>query len=76
MPLAASIRAEGLYVERVGGLGSLSLLAGREAVRQAAADESLMQRFVELADRFDREIMPQGPGTRQRAGLIAVGHRA
>ncbi len=74
--LAASIRAEGLYVERVGGLGSLSLLAGREAVRRAATDDALLQRFVELADRFDREIMPQGPGTRQRAGLIAVAHRA
>lgn len=74
--LAASIRAEGLYVERVGGLGSLSLLAGREAVRRAAAEQTLMQRFIELADRFDREIMPQGPGTRQRAGLIAVAHRA
>jgi ubiquinone/menaquinone biosynthesis C-methylase UbiE len=74
--LAAAIRGEGLYVERVGGLGSLSLLAGPEAVRRATSEESLLARFVDLADRFDREIMPQGPGTRQRAGLIAVAHRA
>jgi hypothetical protein len=74
--LAGLLRGEGLFVERVGGLGSLSLLAGTEAVRRACADADLLERFIELADRFDREIMPQGPGTRQRAGLIAVAHRA
>ena len=38
-------------------------------------EETLFQEFLELCERFDREILPEGLGTR-RAGLIAVAERA
>jgi SAM-dependent methyltransferase len=73
--LAGHLRRAGLYVERVGGLGSLSLLAGAAALRRVQDDDERFRHFVDLCDRFDRSVMPHGPGTRQRAGLIAVAHR-
>jgi SAM-dependent methyltransferase len=73
---AGLIRATGMYVERVGGLGSMSLLCTAEAVARVREDQPLLERFIDLCDRFDRDVMPHGPGTRQRAGLIAVAHRA
>ena len=30
------------------------------------------QDFVDLCERFDLEVLPDGPGSKQRAGLIAV----
>jgi len=65
----------GLHVVRVSGLGSLANLCREETVRLAAQDPALLDAFVELCNYFDREVMPDGPGTRQRAGLIAVGQR-
>ena len=64
----------GMRVLRVGGLGSLANLCGREALERVLSDEALFQK--ELCERFDNEILPEGPGTRQRAGLIAVAERA
>ena len=43
---------------------------------QDLGDEVLFEQFLDLCERFDREILPDGPGTRQRAGLIAVAERA
>jgi hypothetical protein len=60
----------------LGGLGSLANLCGPEAVQRAQVDEALFWEFVELCDRYDREILPDGPGTRERAGLILVAERA
>jgi hypothetical protein len=62
----------GMRVLRIGGLGSLANLCGKEAVERALKDEALFQEFLELCEHFDREVLPDGPGTRQRAGLIAV----
>jgi len=62
----------GMRVLRCGGLGSLALLCGRETVEQVRGDKKLFEQFVEFCERFDLEILPHGPGTRQRAGLIAV----
>jgi len=39
---------------------------------QVCQDEALFQDFLDLCERFDREVLPGGPGTRQRAGLIAA----
>jgi hypothetical protein len=39
---------------------------------QVGQDEALFAAFLDLGERFDREVLPDGPGTRQRAGLIAV----
>jgi len=66
----------GMKVVRLGGLGSLAGLCGAERLKQAFEDETLFEQFLDLCERFDREILPDGPGTRQRAGLIAVAERA
>lgn len=66
----------GMRVLRIGGLGSLANLCGKETVERVTRDEVLFQELLELCERFDREILPKGPGTRQRAGLIAVAERA
>ena len=74
--LGALVEASGLRPLRVGSLGSLASLAGQEAVRAARQDPEIFEEFLDLCERFDREIMPDGPGTRQRAGLIVVAERA
>jgi len=67
---------DGMRVVRVGGLGSLASLCGMDQLKQVLDGEVPFQQFLDLCERFDREIMLDGPGTRQRAGLIAVGERA
>lgn len=64
-----------MEVLRCGGLGSLSwltLVDRPELLETVLADETLFEQFVDLCERFDREVMPYGPGTRHRCGLIAV----
>lgn len=70
--LRAALQGEGMRVLRCGGLGTLANLCGQDTVAQTLRGETLFQTFVELCERFDREVLPDGPGTRQRAGLIAV----
>jgi len=65
----------GMRILRIGGLGSLANLCGKETIEQVLSNDGLFQEFLELCERFDREILPEGPGTRQRAGLIAVAER-
>lgn len=62
----------GMQVLRCGGLGTLANFCGREAVERVCQDGALFQNFLDLCERFDQEVLPEGPGTRQRAGLIAV----
>jgi ubiquinone/menaquinone biosynthesis C-methylase UbiE len=66
------LEAEGMQIVRCGGLGSLVGLCDLEALLQVKNDGVLLESFLSLCERFDREILPEGPGTRQRAGLIAV----
>jgi SAM-dependent methyltransferase len=73
--LRAELEHAGMHVLRCGGLGSLAGLCERETVDRVLADERLTEQFLALCERFDREILPHGPGTRQRAGLIAVAAR-
>jgi len=70
--LRALLEEAGMRVLRCGGLGSLANFCDSEAVERACQDQALFQEFVDLCERFDREVLPEGPGTRQRAGLIAV----
>ncbi len=70
--LRTLLEEAGMRVLRCGGLGTLANFCGPEAVEQVCQDEALFQDFVDLCERFDREVLPNGPGTRQRAGLIAV----
>lgn len=34
-----------------------------------------LERFVEYCERFDREMMPAGPGSFRRSGIIALAER-
>ena len=70
--LRTLLEGAGMRVLRCGGLGTLANFCGPEAMEQVCQDEALFQDFVDLCERFDREVLPGGPGTRQRAGLIAV----
>lgn len=69
--LRAALEREGMRVLRCGGLGTLANLCGQETVARAL-QEDLFETFLDLCEQFDREVLPDGPGTRQRAGLIAV----
>jgi len=70
-----SLEQHGLHVLRCGGLGSLANLCGQETLELALKDNALLNEFLDLCERFDLELLPGGPGTRQRAGLIAVAER-
>jgi ubiquinone/menaquinone biosynthesis C-methylase UbiE len=70
--LEAILETAGMKVLRCGGIGSLASLCGQETLECILKDESLLQGFLDLCERFDHEILPDGPGTRQRAGLLAV----
>ncbi len=70
--LRTVLEGAGMRVLRCGGLGSLALLCGRETLQRVRGDGQLFEQFVKLCERFDLEILPDGPGTRQRAGLIGV----
>lgn len=73
--LRAILQDEGLRVQRCGGLGSLALLCGQETVGRVLKDEALREAFLDYCERFDEAILPDGPGTRHRAGLLAVAER-
>lgn len=65
----------GMRILRLGGLGSLANLCGGEVLKPVLEDEVLFQEFLNLCEDFDKEILPEGPGTKERAGLIAVAER-
>jgi SAM-dependent methyltransferase len=73
--LTTILENEGMRVLRCSGLGSLAGLCAPEALARILKDGTLLESFLTICERFDREILPCGPGTRQRAGLIAVARR-
>jgi len=73
--LRAILEKEGMRVLRCGGLGTLANLCGDETVQKVLKDKTLFREFVELCEQYDQTVLPGGTGTRQRAGLIAVGVR-
>jgi SAM-dependent methyltransferase len=73
--LKAILERNNMNVIRCCGIGSLAFFCGEEMIQKVQEDEKLFGNFLDLCDRFDKEIMPEGPGTRQRAGLIAVAER-
>jgi hypothetical protein len=66
------LEGEGMKVLRCGGLGSLARMCGEQPLQNAMADEELFGKFLDLCEWYDRNILPHGPGTRLRAGLIAI----
>ena len=73
--LGAIVGDCGMEVVRLGGLGSLAHLCYGETLARVMGDSRLFEEFVSLAERYDLEVSPQGPGSYRRAGLIAVGER-
>jgi SAM-dependent methyltransferase len=69
--LEQELKANGMGVLEVRGIGSLANLC-EDVVPRILDDPALLEEFLDLCERFDREIMPGGPGTCQRAGLLAV----
>lgn len=72
--LAERIQGLGLRVIRCTGLGSLVGLIEPDRVQEICASDKF-EEFIRYSERFDLEMLPDGPGTRQRAGLIAVAER-
>ena len=72
--LRGILERAGMQVLRCGGLGTLADFCKEETIKLLLErkDEKLFEDFLDLCERFDREILPDGPGTWQRAGLIAV----
>ena len=73
--LRALLAQAGLRVVRCGGLGSLAGLCRPETIERVVTDPETLEQFLGLCERFDEMVLPDGPGTRQRAGLIAVAER-
>ncbi len=65
----------GMRVLRCGGVGSLAGLCEHEVLAYVLRNEPLLPPFLDLCEYYDREVLPDGPGTRQRAGLLAVAER-
>jgi hypothetical protein len=65
----------GMRVLRCGAIGSLAGLLGPDVVRRAQENPETFEEFIAFCDRYDREILPHGAGTRERAGLLAVAER-
>jgi len=73
--LAGLLRGAGLRVSRCGGLGTLASMCSEKALQRVLEDAGLLDNFLNLCERYDRELVPDGPGTKQRSGLIAVAER-
>lgn len=73
--LKAQVEATGLRVLRSSALGTLANLCGGETIEAVMANKRLLSEFLDLCERFDLEIMPDGPGTYHRSGLLAVAVR-
>jgi ubiquinone/menaquinone biosynthesis C-methylase UbiE len=67
--LAAELERCGLRVGAARSLGSLAQLLGPHGDLAVPDAEQ-----IELADALDRDVMPAGPGTFRRAGVLAVAH--
>ncbi|MEX2681601.1 MAG: class I SAM-dependent methyltransferase [Candidatus Sigynarchaeota archaeon] len=66
---------EGMVVTKCKGLGTLALLCSEAALKKVAKDAGLKVKFLDLCEVYDEKMLPGGFGTRQRAGLLAIGTR-
>jgi SAM-dependent methyltransferase len=66
------LESAGMRILRCGGIGSLAGLCDQAVLQRVTNDVVLMESFLSVCERFDTGILPEGPGTRQRAGLLAV----
>jgi ubiquinone/menaquinone biosynthesis C-methylase UbiE len=73
--LSGLIKRQGFKIKSCRGIGSLANLCGKAFSDTIQKDKKLIKIFLDLCERYDREILPSGPGTRQRAGLMAIAER-
>lgn len=62
----------GMHIERLTSIGSLSNHCGKDFLDKLAEKPGLFDAYVELCDRFDKEICPSSVGSSQRAGIMVV----
>lgn len=70
--LKTIIEQANMHILRLGAFGFLSNTFEKKTIDKIFQDNTLSKEFIDLADRFDKEILPEGVGVRQRCGLIAV----
>lgn len=70
--LRVILERKGMNVLRIGGLGSLAHLCEKDVLACILKDQVLLDEFVDICERFDADLLPQGSGVFQRSGLIAV----
>ncbi len=66
------LKKANMNVLRIGGIGSLANFCGQKVVDKVSENKKLFEEFLDLCEKYDKEILPNGPGTKNRAGLIAV----
>jgi hypothetical protein len=70
--LRSLLERHGMKVLRLGGIGSLAYLCGKEFTQDVLAGAERTEAFLDRCEAFDREVLPDGPGTCDDTGLIAV----
>ncbi|WBW95805.1 class I SAM-dependent methyltransferase [Oceanirhabdus sp. W0125-5] len=78
--LKDELEKNGMKVSAVRSIGSLTHMYLIHLYRQHSANEvkkmmdklSKKEEFIELCERYDIEVMPDGPGSFRRAGIIGV----
>lgn len=63
---------EGMRIDRLTSIGSLSNHCGKEFIDSIMSNNKLFEEFIELCDRYDKEICNNSIGSAQRAGIIIV----
>ena len=62
-----------LFSRSIGTLAHLYLIhAYRQNNGRFSMSKEMMEEFVEICDQFDQKVMPDGPGSFRRAGVIAL----
>jgi hypothetical protein len=63
-----------MKVVELRAIGSLANLSA-DALPKVLNDTQLLNAFVDLCEEYDTAVDSSGPGTKQRAGLLAVAQR-
>lgn len=66
------LEGAGMHILRLGGFGTISEHTNKETLEKFENDKTLFNEFLDIAEQFDKEVFPEGKGTRNRCGLIAV----
>ncbi|WP_394828598.1 class I SAM-dependent methyltransferase [Pendulispora albinea] len=75
--LRTRLEENGFFVHRAAGIGTLAHLCGDAYVDALfeAADPDAIAAFLNACEAFDRDLAPDGPGTNDDTGLVAVAAR-